>query len=83
MKNIQIETLVLGSMAVNCYLVMHRTTKKMVIIDPGAQPERVIDRRIRSYIRGMARQLTSATRNGIIRIKDNDYSTVKSRKFSI
>lgn len=44
MKNIQIETLVLGSMAVNCYLVMHRGTKKMVIIDPGAQPDRVINK---------------------------------------
>lgn len=44
MKNIQVETLVLGMMAVNCYLVMHKETKKMVIIDPGAQPERVTEK---------------------------------------
>lgn len=44
MQKLQIETLVLGAMATNCYLVMHRETKKLIIIDPGAQPERIISK---------------------------------------
>lgn len=44
MKNLQIETLVLGGMATNCYLVMHKNSKKLLIIDPAAETERIIAR---------------------------------------
>lgn len=44
MKNLQIETMTLGMMATNCYLALNRETKDMLIIDPGAEPERVISR---------------------------------------
>lgn len=44
MKNLQIETLVLGMMATNCYLAMDKATKKLLIIDPAASPERIISR---------------------------------------
>lgn len=42
MGKLRIDTLVLGAMATNCYLVMNQETKKMIVIDPGAEPERVI-----------------------------------------
>lgn len=44
MKKLQIETLVLGMMATNCYLALDRETKEMVIIDPAASPEQIISR---------------------------------------
>lgn len=42
MGKFRIDTLVLGAMATNCYLVMNQETKQTIIIDPGAEPERVI-----------------------------------------
>jgi glyoxylase-like metal-dependent hydrolase (beta-lactamase superfamily II) len=42
MKKFQIETMVLGIMATNCYLAMNQETKGLVIVDPAAQPERII-----------------------------------------
>lgn len=44
MKNLQVESLVLGGMATNCYLVMHKISRKLLIIDPAAEPERIVAR---------------------------------------
>ena len=42
MKNLQIETLVLGQVATNCYLAMNRATGAMIIVDPADLPDRII-----------------------------------------
>lgn len=44
MKKFQIETLVLGMMATNCYLALNKETGALVIVDPAAEPERIIAR---------------------------------------
>ena len=38
---IQIETMVLGMVSTNCYLAMNRDTKELLVIDPGAEAERI------------------------------------------
>ena len=38
-----VETLAVGSFACNCYVVGSETTKQGMIIDPGAQPETILD----------------------------------------
>lgn len=35
MKNLDIESLVLGGVQTNCYLLMHRDTKELLIVDPA------------------------------------------------
>ncbi len=40
----QIETIVVGPFAVNCYLYYDNQTKTGLIIDPGAEAERIIER---------------------------------------
>ena len=42
MGKLRIDTLVLGAMATNCYLVMNQETKNKIVNEPGAEPERVI-----------------------------------------
>lgn len=44
MKKFRIETLVLGMMATNCYLAVNKETKAALIIDPAAQPERIVQK---------------------------------------
>ncbi|MDO4321528.1 MAG: MBL fold metallo-hydrolase [Lachnospiraceae bacterium] len=44
MKQLQIETMVLGMMATNCYLALNKETKRLFIIDPAAEPERIISK---------------------------------------
>jgi hydroxyacylglutathione hydrolase len=39
----QVECLVVGAMASNCYLVWCEDTKEAIIIDPGAEGERITD----------------------------------------
>jgi glyoxylase-like metal-dependent hydrolase (beta-lactamase superfamily II) len=41
MKELQIESLVLGQMATNCYLVKNKTDGSMLIIDPASEPQRI------------------------------------------
>lgn len=36
--------LVVGSLATNCYIVSNENTKEAIIIDPGAQPERIMNK---------------------------------------
>lgn len=42
MKDLQIETMVLGQVATNCYLAMNRATGAMIIVDPADLPDRII-----------------------------------------
>ena len=42
MPRIGVERLVVGDMGVNCYIVENQETKQCIIVDPGAQPERII-----------------------------------------
>ncbi|MCD7955794.1 MAG: MBL fold metallo-hydrolase [Lachnospiraceae bacterium] len=44
MKNIQMETLVLGMVSTNCYLVKNRETGAMLVIDPAEDEERIAQR---------------------------------------
>lgn len=44
MDILRIETLVLGEMATNCYLAMNKETKRMIIVDPAAEPEHILRR---------------------------------------
>ena len=36
------ETIVVGELGVNCYLLADSQTKEGVVIDPGAEPERIL-----------------------------------------
>jgi glyoxylase-like metal-dependent hydrolase (beta-lactamase superfamily II) len=40
----QIETLTVGEIAANCYLVTCPNTRQTLILDPGAEPERILQR---------------------------------------
>jgi len=42
-KEWQVSRLVVGDLMVNCYLVMWKATREAVIIDPGDEPEQIID----------------------------------------
>ena len=42
MKTLQIDTLVLGMMATNCYLARNKETGAAFIVDPGAAADRII-----------------------------------------
>ena len=42
MKNLQIDTLVLGMVATNCYLAWNKNTREALVVDPAALPERII-----------------------------------------
>lgn len=44
MKNMQIESMVLGAVATNCYLVKNRQTAAMLLIDPADCAERIIEK---------------------------------------
>ncbi len=44
MHNLQIESLVLGSMAENCYLAKNRETGAALILDPGDMSQHIFDR---------------------------------------
>ena len=41
MDKLQVETLVLGSIATNCYLAMNRETKALLIVDPADEADRI------------------------------------------
>lgn len=41
---LQIEWLVLGALQTNCYLAKNKETGALLIVDPGDQPKRVIDK---------------------------------------
>ena len=42
MKNLQIDTLVLGMVATNCYLAWNKNTREALVVDPAALPDRII-----------------------------------------
>ena len=42
MKNLQIDNLVLGMVATNCYLVWNKNTREALVVDPAALPDRII-----------------------------------------
>ena len=44
MSKLQIETLVLGMVQTNCYLVLNKETKELLIIDPADETARVIQK---------------------------------------
>lgn len=44
MKKLQIETMVLGMVSTNCYLVKNKETNAVLIVDPADAPERIISR---------------------------------------
>ncbi len=41
MEKLTVERLGVGQMGTNCYLVMNRDTKELLVIDPGAQADRI------------------------------------------
>lgn len=44
MGKLQLETMVLGMVETNCYLMMNRETKELLIVDPADQAERVAEK---------------------------------------
>ena len=38
-----IKTIVIGPLQVNCYIIADEASKKAIVIDPGDEPERIID----------------------------------------
>ncbi|MCC8066569.1 MAG: MBL fold metallo-hydrolase [Clostridiales bacterium] len=44
MKNLQLESLVLGSVSTNCYLVKNQETGALLIIDPADHAERIMQK---------------------------------------
>ena len=38
-----LETIVVGALAVNCYLVGSEGTKEAVVIDPGGEAEKILE----------------------------------------
>ena len=44
MDKLQIETLVLGMISTNCYLVMNKETKALLIVDPADESQKIINR---------------------------------------
>ncbi len=44
MSGLRIETLTLGAMGTNCYLVMEEETRELLVIDPGDWPERIVQK---------------------------------------
>ena len=43
MKNLILRGLVVGPVSTNCYFLKHKDTDEMIIVDPGAEPERIIN----------------------------------------
>ena len=41
MKNLEIQSKVLGSVFTNCYFLMNKETKEMIIVDPADSPEQI------------------------------------------
>lgn len=41
MSNLKIEQYVVGPVQTNCYFVMNEETKEMLVVDPGASPDRL------------------------------------------
>ena len=39
MKNLELQKSVLGSVFTNCYFLMNKETKEMIIVDPADSPE--------------------------------------------
>lgn len=48
MKDLDVTTLVVGQMQTNCYIVMDKISKEALIIDPGDDPEYIIDHLMKS-----------------------------------
>ncbi|MCC8136535.1 MAG: MBL fold metallo-hydrolase [Clostridiales bacterium] len=44
MKNLQLESLVLGMLSTNCYLAKNKQTGEILILDPGAGSERIMQK---------------------------------------
>lgn len=44
MDKLQVETLVLGEIMTNCYLAMNKETKELLIVDPAAEADRIIQK---------------------------------------
>ncbi len=44
MKMLQIETLVLGMIQTNCYLAMNKETREILIVDPAAEVDRIVQK---------------------------------------
>lgn len=38
-----IKTLIVGPLQVNCYIISDESTKKTIIVDPGDEPDRILD----------------------------------------
>lgn len=43
-KNLRIETMVLGMVGTNCYLVMNSNTKELFVVDPADEADRIAQR---------------------------------------
>lgn len=43
MKNLILRGLVVGPVSTNCYFLKHKDTDEMIIVDPGAESERIIN----------------------------------------
>lgn len=42
MVNLEIKTLIVGPLATNCYIAADRQTKQAFVLDPGAEPEKIL-----------------------------------------
>ena len=40
--NFEIQSMVLGMVGTNCYLLINKDTKETVIFDPGAQGDKIV-----------------------------------------
>ena len=43
MKNLILRGLVVGPVSTNCYFLKQKKTGEMIIVDPGAESERIIN----------------------------------------
>ncbi len=56
--SIEIKSMVLGPVQTNCYLIRNPKTKETIIVDPGDQPERVVDAVLKYDMKPVAILLT-------------------------
>ena len=66
----QIDVIVVGALQVNCYLVADRETGSAVVIDPGDEPDRILDRIAQRRYRIGAILLTHAHFDHILGVQD-------------
>ena len=62
------EQYVVGMVATNCYLIYHTQTKEALLIDPGAEAQRLMDEMARLKVTPVAVLLTHRMRIGLRRL---------------